>query len=200
MAEDSGQQKTPDVRILKKSTPSTQNMKSQKSILGFFQKSSPSASAASPARRNDASQEPVSSPAQRAASNQKSHKKPEPKLPRSLNTGRNKTVTSSGQSITPVPSSDATGYCEEDAEVEVSVAIDDEGADRSSVTPTRRAKKAVKSYLESDDDEDVLPINRKSSRRSLKRRKTAAGSSDEDEFKNDTEFSDDGQHKLYPSI
>ncbi|KAG5287761.1 DNA mismatch repair protein msh6 [Histoplasma capsulatum G186AR] len=199
MAEDSGQQKTPDARILKKSTPSTQNMKSQKSILGFFQKSSPSASAASPARRNDASQEPVSSPAQRAASNQKSHKKPEPKLPRSLNTGRNKTVTSSGQSITPVPSSDATGYCEEDAEVEVSAAvngdgkteIDDEGADRSSVTPTRRAKKAVKSYLESDDDEDVLPINRKSSRRSLKRRKTAAGSSDEDEFKNDTEFSDD---------
>lgn len=132
MAEDSGQQKTPDARILKKSTPSTQNMKSQKSILGFFQKSSPSASAASPACRNDASQEPVSSPAQRAASNQKSHKKPEPKLPRSLNTRRNKTVTSSGQSITRVPSSDATGYCEQDAEVEVSTAVNGDGKTEAS--------------------------------------------------------------------
>ncbi|PGH10333.1 DNA mismatch repair protein MSH6 [Blastomyces parvus] len=213
MAEDSSQLKTPNARILNKSTPSTQNMKSQKSILGFFQKSSPSTSATSPAHRNDANQEPVSSPAQRAASDRKFRKNPESRFgtntPRSLDIGGNKNVTTGGQSIiTPVPSSDAPGYDEEDTGVEVSavkdgekakastgtiltIQMEDEGADRSSVTPTRRAKKAVKSYLESDD-EDAIPIHKKSSRgRSLKRRKTAATSSDEDEFKDDDEFSDD---------
>ncbi|OJD19919.1 hypothetical protein AJ78_00113 [Emergomyces pasteurianus Ep9510] len=216
MAEDSNQQKTPSSRILKKSTPSTQNMKSQKSILGFFQKSSPSTSAASPVRRKDAGQEPVSSPAQRAASDQKFRKNPVSRLgtdpSRSLNIGENKSVASSGQSITPVPSSDAAGYDEEDETLDLSSAVKDDGkskastesavdggslcfpdeaTERNSVTPPRRAKKAVKSYLESDDEE-VLSMNRKSStRRSLKRRKTAASSSDEDEFKDDNQFSDD---------
>lgn len=139
MAEDSSQQKTPSGRVLKKSTSSTQNMKSQKSILGFFQKSSPSTSAASPAPRNDASQELVSSPAQRAASDRKSRKNPGSRFvtdaSRSLNIGGNKNVASGGQSITPVPSSDAVGYDEGDVKVEVSAAVkDDEKTKESTVS------------------------------------------------------------------
>jgi hypothetical protein len=52
---------TPDAGVLKRSTSSTQNMRNQKSILGFFQKSSPSTPSAL------RSVEPVSSPAQQAS-------------------------------------------------------------------------------------------------------------------------------------
>lgn len=85
-------QKTPNARTLKKSTPNTQNMKNQKSILGFFQKSSPS-NAQPNASRVHTSQEPASSPTQRASRSVKS---------------RNKR-RSSIQDITPVPSSDLLG-------------------------------------------------------------------------------------------
>lgn len=78
---------------LKRSTSSTQNMKNQRSILGFFQKSSPSTPSA--ATRNA---EPASSPTQRAAAGKSSVK---PK--------------SAVQSLTPVPSSDAIEPDEEDA-------------------------------------------------------------------------------------
>jgi DNA mismatch repair protein MSH6 len=75
---------TPASGALKRSTSSTQNMKNQKSILGFFQKSSPSTPSTAP--RNA---EPASSPAQRASENKAS------------------TKTKKGlQNLTPVPSSD----------------------------------------------------------------------------------------------
>ncbi|KAK2792354.1 DNA mismatch repair protein msh6 [Onygenales sp. PD_10] len=223
MATDNDQQKTPTTRVLKKTTSSTQNMKNQRSILGFFQKSSPSTAPPSSAPRNTPSQEPASSPAQRAASGQKfrnaSATRPSNGAAISVKTGGSKNGVGA---ITPVPSSDAAGFDEDDVTMEEDkkakessenavdsclaspatsangaggVQIQSEEADRSSVTPTRRAKKAVKSYLESDD-EDVMPISRKTSAggRSLKRRKTVASSDDEDEFKEENErgeFSDD---------
>jgi DNA mismatch repair protein MSH6 len=77
---------------LKRTTPSTQNMRSQKSILGFFQKSSP----ATPS--NNRTREPASSPAQRAAE-QRSTVKPTPKE-------QKRSFSSFAQDLSPVPSSD----------------------------------------------------------------------------------------------
>jgi DNA mismatch repair protein MSH6 len=76
---------TPGPGPLKRSTSSTQNMKSQRSILGFFQKSSPSTPSGT--TRNA---EPASSPAQRASEHRASSKS-----------------TRNAQNLTPVPSSDA---------------------------------------------------------------------------------------------
>lgn len=82
---------TPPQAALKRTTSSTQNMKNQKSILGFFQKSSP----ATPS--NDKPREPASSPAQRAGEKRgASAVKPTPK----------RNFSSFAQDLTPVPSSD----------------------------------------------------------------------------------------------
>lgn len=82
---------TPPQAALKRTTSSTQNMKNQKSILGFFQKSSP----ATPS--NDKPREPASSPAQRAGEQRGvSAVKPTPK----------RNFSSFAQDLTPVPSSD----------------------------------------------------------------------------------------------
>lgn len=76
---------------LKRTTSSTQNMKNQKSILGFFQKSSP----ATPS--NDKPREPASSPAQRAGEQRATNTvKPTPK----------RNFSSFAQDLNPVPSSD----------------------------------------------------------------------------------------------
>lgn len=83
----------PPSSALKRTTPSTQNMKSQKSILGFFQKSSP----ATPSSAKAKPHEPASSPAQRA-SEQRSASATKPKEKRSF--------SSFAQDLTPVPSSD----------------------------------------------------------------------------------------------
>lgn len=79
---------------LKRTTPSTQNMRSQKSILGFFQKSSP----ATPS--NNRTREPASSPAQRASEKRsESAVKPTPK-------DQKRSFSSFAQDLSPVPSSD----------------------------------------------------------------------------------------------
>ncbi|EEH39444.2 hypothetical protein PAAG_08713 [Paracoccidioides lutzii Pb01] len=229
MVEHTNSQKTPNARVLNKSTSSTQNMKSQKSILGFFQKSSPVTVAASPAYRNNTTQDLVSSPSQRAASGQKNHINSRSNfgtaISKSLKIGEDKNVAGGGQNHTPVPSSDDVGYDEDDSKMDDSAAVVegeeakeidassvDSGCfpsstattnevdgvliengvpDRSSVTPARRAKKSVKSYLESDD-EDVIPASRKfGAGGTAKRRKTVACSADEDEFNDNDGFSDD---------
>lgn len=79
---------------LKRTTSSAQNMKNQKSILGFFQKSSP----ATP--KTAQKQEPASSPAQRASEQRggSSVKKTPSQQKRSF--------SSFAQDLTPVPSSD----------------------------------------------------------------------------------------------
>lgn len=77
--------------VLKRTTSSAQNMKSQKSILGFFQKSSPATPSGTKPR------EPASSPAQRA-SEQRNASATKPKEKRSF--------SSFAQDLTPVPSSD----------------------------------------------------------------------------------------------
>ena len=76
---------------LKRTSSSAQNMKNQKSILGFFQKSSPATSS------NGKPREPASSPAQRAGEARgASAVKPTPK----------RNFSSFAQDLTPVPSSD----------------------------------------------------------------------------------------------
>lgn len=79
---------------LKRATPSTQNMRSQKSILGFFQKSSPATPSSNRVR------EPASSPAQRASEKRgESATKPTPK-------DQKRSFSSFAQDLSPVPSSD----------------------------------------------------------------------------------------------
>jgi DNA mismatch repair protein MSH6 len=97
---------TPPTAALKRTTSSTQNMKSQKSILGFFQKSSP----ATPS--NNRTREPASSPAQRAAENRGGNAlKPTPK-------GGKRSFSSFAQDLTPIPSSDLPVPDEEDENVD----------------------------------------------------------------------------------
>lgn len=79
---------------LKRATPNTQNMRSQKSILGFFQKSSPATPSSNRTR------EPASSPAQRASEKHGgSAAKPTPK-------DQKRSFSSFAQDLSPVPSSD----------------------------------------------------------------------------------------------
>ncbi|OKL63802.1 DNA mismatch repair protein msh6 [Talaromyces atroroseus] len=145
---------------LKRSTSSTQNMKNQRSILGFFQKSSPSTP--STAQRKPAAAEPASSPAQRAADAKSAVK-----------SSNNKKAL---QRLTPAPSSDAIEPDEETPTVKKIGNNEDDN--QSSSTPTRRAKKKV-NYLESDsegeddDDEIFRP------QPSRKRRRPAVESEDE---------------------
>jgi DNA mismatch repair protein MSH6 len=81
-------------------------MKSQKSILGFFQKSSP----ATPS--NNRTREPASSPAQRAAENRGgSAPKPTPRE-------QKRSFSSFAQDLTPIPSSDLPLPDEEDENVD----------------------------------------------------------------------------------
>lgn len=94
---------TPPSAALKKTTSSAQNMKSQKSILGFFQKSSPS-TPSSAARRP----EPASSPAERVSENRGAN------APKEASTGKKKNGPKFSQKLTPVPSSDLGGIDEEE--------------------------------------------------------------------------------------
>lgn len=83
---------TPPSAALKRSTSSTQNMKNQKSILGFFQKSSPS----TPSTARNA--EPASSPAERVSEQRRGGAKAVAE--------RKKSVPKFKQDLEPVPSSD----------------------------------------------------------------------------------------------
>ncbi|KAJ5675578.1 DNA mismatch repair protein msh6 [Penicillium macrosclerotiorum] len=177
---------TPPSGALKRTTSSAQNMKNQKSILGFFQKSSP----ATP--KNDQPREPASSPSQRAgeqrgASSVKPTVKPTPK----------RNFSSFAQDLTPIPSSDLPIPGEDEDNDESLKPGRDETQD-TTMSPSRRAKKKV-SYKESDsegeeDDEVIFRPSRKNnaSGRATKRRKTSPDS--EDEFQHaeeDIGYSDD---------
>ncbi|KAL4796807.1 muts domain V-domain-containing protein [Aspergillus venezuelensis] len=165
----------PAATPLKRSTSSTQNMKSQKSILGFFQKSSPS----TPSTRNV---EPASSPAQRACES-----RPTKRDPTSA-----KIASKFTQDLTSVPSSDLGLPEDEDDKKQMSP---EEDLKKDTVSPSRRAIKKV-SYVESDsegedEDDKIFQPGRKNSRIS-KRRKLSPDS--EDEFQEDAqnaESSDD---------
>ncbi|KAL4922500.1 muts domain V-domain-containing protein [Aspergillus aurantiobrunneus] len=153
---------SPMATPLKRSTSSTQNMKSQKSILGFFQKSSPS----TPSTRNA---ETASSPAQRA-----SDFRP---VKREEKCG--KIASKFTQDLTPVPSSDLGLADEEEDKKQVGT---EEDSKKASASPSRRSTKKV-SYVESDtegedDDEEIFRPTRKNNRAS-KRRKVSPESDDE---------------------
>lgn len=98
MAKGSGVASSPPASTpaLKRSTSSTQNMKNQRSILGFFQKSSPATPSTAP-RKAAPPTEPASSPAQRAAETKSFIKK------------------TSTPNLTPAPSSDAIEPDEHDS-------------------------------------------------------------------------------------
>ncbi|EEQ32901.1 DNA mismatch repair protein msh6 [Microsporum canis CBS 113480] len=164
-------------RVLKRSTPSTQNMnKNQKSILGFFQpKSSPSA----PSSSQRSSNNPASSPSQATST-------PGPFSPTTTASVRSKfskQKLDDYPNVTPVPSSDAIEPPEEDTPTAVRKVCSGEQKSFAN-TPTRRARTAVKSYIESDDEEIIQPGRRG---RSQKRRKTGDYTSDDDCFKPDEE-------------
>ncbi|KAF3483954.1 DNA mismatch repair protein msh6 [Arthroderma uncinatum] len=168
-------------RVLKRSTPSTQNMnKNQKSILGFFQpKSSPSAPSASQRSSNN----PASSPSE-AASIRGSFSTT---TTSSVRSKLSKQGLDTAQNITPVPSSDAIEPLEEDTPTAVRKVCTGEPESSASITPTRRARTAVKSYVESDDEEAIKPRQRNARGRSQKRRKTGDYASDSDCFEPDEE-------------
>lgn len=81
----------PTPAALKKTSSSTQNMKNQKSILGFFQKSSP----VTPSDQKN--REPASSPAQRAS---------EQRGASGVKSTQKRSFSSFAQDLSPVPSSD----------------------------------------------------------------------------------------------
>ncbi|CBF85409.1 hypothetical protein AN1708.2 [Aspergillus nidulans FGSC A4] len=134
----------PAATPLKRSNSSTQNMKNQKSILGFFQKSSPS----TPSTRNG---EHASSPGQKAAESVKRDEKSA------------KIASKFTQDLPPVPSSEL-GIPDDDAEDKTQstkkvnyVESDSEGEDDDDeiFRPTRknsRASKRRKLSPESDDE------------------------------------------------
>ncbi|KAJ5175225.1 DNA mismatch repair protein msh6 [Penicillium canariense] len=173
---------TPPSAALKRTTSSTQNMKNQKSILGFFQKSSP----ATPS--NNRTREPASSPAQRAGEQRAaSSVKPTPK----------RSFSSFAQDLSPVPSSDLPIPEEDDGNGDKVKSGRDKIQD-TTMSPSRRAKKKQVSYKESDsegeDDDDAIfrPTRKNNANgRATKRRKTSPESEDEFQGAEDVEFSDD---------
>lgn len=92
---------TPPSTALKRTTSSTQNMKNQKSILGFFQKSSPATPSSAKPR------EPASSPAQRASEQRTASTSKQTST-------QKRSFSSFAQDLSPVPSSDLPVPDEED--------------------------------------------------------------------------------------
>ncbi|KAL2818793.1 putative DNA mismatch repair protein Msh6 [Aspergillus cavernicola] len=163
---------------LKRATSSTQNMRNQKSILGFFQKSSPS----TPSTRNA---EPASSPAQKASETRESG---------TIKSEKSAKIASKfTRDLTPVASSDLGLPDEEEDKKQMSPEEDLKKTSASS--PSRRSTKKVK-YVESDsegedDDDEIFRPTRKNNRAS-KRRKVSPTS--DDEFEQDVNgagYSDD---------
>ncbi|KAJ5631470.1 DNA mismatch repair protein msh6 [Penicillium longicatenatum] len=174
---------TPPSTALKRTTSSTQNMKSQKSILGFFQKSSPATPSSAKPR------EPASSPAQRASENRgASATKQTPGT-------QKRSFSSFAADLSPVPSSDLPVPDEDEEDAGVKTKGDK--VQDTTMSPSRRAKKKQVSYKESDsegeeDDEVIFRPSRKNGRAS-KRQKTVV-ESDEEEFQepaDDAGYSDD---------
>ncbi|EEP77890.1 DNA mismatch repair protein msh6 [Uncinocarpus reesii 1704] len=180
-------------------------MKSQRSILGFFQPKSSPCTPPTSSRVNKVKEEPNSSPAPNGAKSSVQSTKQTAKSRRGLH-------------LTPAPSSDAVEPGSDDFNVHqstiekvkgslstVDVSLPSpatsanghnggqaESEQETSVTPTRRARKAI-NYEESEDDEIVKPTSRRLvTGRATKKRKTIAVSEDEDEFQlGNTDFFDD---------
>ncbi|KAL7656638.1 DNA mismatch repair protein msh6 [Aspergillus niger] len=168
---------TPPTGALKRSTSSTQNMKNQKSILGFFQKSSPS----TPSTARNA--EPASSPAERVSEQRRGSAKGAAE--------RKKSVPKFKQELEPVPSSDLA-IPEEDEQEDNAQESPNGKAELKTASPSRRAKKQV-NYVESDsegedDDEKIFRPGRNSRN---KRRKMSPESDDEFNDGGDVGYSDD---------
>ncbi|PYH36319.1 mismatch repair ATPase MSH6 [Aspergillus neoniger CBS 115656] len=168
---------TPPTGALKRSTSSTQNMKNQKSILGFFQKSSPS----TPSTARNA--EPASSPAERISEQRRGGAKGAAE--------RKKSVPKFKQELEPVPSSDLV-IPEEDEQDDNAQESPNGKAEMKTASPSRRAKKQV-NYVESDsegedDDEKIFRPSRNSR---SKRRKMSPESDDEFNDGGDVGYSDD---------
>lgn len=100
---------TPPPAALKRTSSSTQNMKNQKSILGFFQKSSPAAPS------DEKSREPASSPAQRVS---------EQRGANGVKSTQKRSFSSFAQDLSPVPSSDLPIPDEEENGIEVNVGLE----------------------------------------------------------------------------
>ncbi|KAB8070177.1 muts domain V-domain-containing protein [Aspergillus leporis] len=166
---------TPASGALKRSTSSTQNMRNQKSILGFFQKSSPS----TPSTARNA--EPASSPAQRASEKRGVAKS-------TVKAEKKKSILQFSD-LSPMPSSDLVVPEEEDGNLQAT------SNDPKTASPSRRAKKQV-NYLESDsegedDDEEIFRPSRRNNKAS-KRRKVSPDSNDEfEQGEDDAGYSDD---------
>ncbi|KAJ5225244.1 DNA mismatch repair protein msh6 [Penicillium chermesinum] len=159
--------------VLKRATPSTQNMKNQKSILGFFQKSSPGTP------KTGKNQEPASSPAQRASENRGGSP---------VKQTQKRSFSSFAQDLTPVPSSDLPVPDEDEENSNDLKQAESRNAQDSTMSPSRRNKKQV-SYKESDsegeeDDDVIFRSGRNTSGRASKRQKTVV-ESDEDDFQED---------------
>ncbi|KAJ5778178.1 DNA mismatch repair protein msh6 [Penicillium odoratum] len=172
---------TPPSTALKRTTSSTQNMKSQKSILGFFQKSSPATPSSAKPR------EPASSPAQRAS------EKRGASASKQTPGAQKRSFSSFAADLSPVPSSDlpVPDEEEEDAAVKTKAApVQD-----TTMSPSRRAKKMQVSYKESDsegeEDDEVIFRPSRQNGRSTKRQKTVVESDDEEFEGGDIGYSDD---------
>ncbi|BCS20976.1 mismatch repair ATPase MSH6 [Aspergillus puulaauensis] len=173
---------SPSETPLKRSTSSTQNMKNQKSILGFFQKSSPS----TPSTRNA---EPASSPAPRASASRP--------VQRGEKSG--KIASKFTQDLAPVPSSELGLPDEEDDKKQISP---EEDSKKATTSPSRRSAKKV-NYVESDsegeDDDEIFRPARKNNRAS-KRRKVSPESDDdfEQDVQNGVESDDEMDDFVVP--
>ncbi|KAJ5949148.1 DNA mismatch repair protein msh6 [Penicillium verhagenii] len=173
---------TPPSTALKRTTSSTQNMKSQKSILGFFQKSSPATPSSAKPR------EPASSPAQRAS------EKRGVSATKQTPATQKRSFSSFAADLSPVPSSDLPipDEAEEDG-----VKTKGNNAPDTTMSPSRRGKKKPVSYKESDsegeEDDDVIFRPSKQNGRASKRQRTVVESDDEDfeEAAGDVGYSDD---------
>ncbi|KAJ6140552.1 DNA mismatch repair protein msh6 [Penicillium chermesinum] len=148
-------------------------MKNQKSILGFFQKSSPGTP------KTGKNQEPASSPAQRASENRGGSP---------VKQTQKRSFSSFAQDLTPVPSSDLPVPDEDEENSNDLKQAESRNAQDSTMSPSRRNKKQV-SYKESDsegeeDDDVIFRSGRNTSGRASKRQKTVV-ESDEDDFQED---------------
>ncbi|KAI5305878.1 hypothetical protein KEM56_003014 [Ascosphaera pollenicola] len=166
--------KTPKSRASVKATPNS-GAKSQRSILGFFQKSSPVTPAATSGPSTAAAPTPTTAATLRSSQDVPPSSSPIKKV--SAQKLTKKAARLSLGNVTPIPSSDPVGP-EEDEGTENTLENVPHGDEKTeSGSPSRRAKKAI-NYAESDDDdEDVIATNGRAS----KRRKKLAFSDDEDD-------------------
>jgi len=154
---------TPKASQKKQPASASQSAKSQKSILGFFQK------------------KPTNSPTPAT-----SNTVPEIQTPNSTLT--NKSFAKPRTALTPVPSSDAPDHSspiKQERELTVGRNKENEVAGVAISSSSRKARKAV-NYAESDDDEDeddVLgPIANNARSRAMKRMRVSVEDDSDDEF------------------